>query len=265
MGLLQSVGLGAAKTVVMPFGEPPCADDPHHHAHTAPPPPTPQVPGLEAKIKMANDYVEQEFQAALKVRYKLKDLYNKVTDEWNQYKKPVEDACMGVHKALECVAHDSQQCEDAQNTSLPNVFERRKELVPEKRGPIHGCAMYKNVSAIEYAPDCKCAAGSEGDGCRDAKNTSDHTLACTHLRKRVLPAMALWRMTSPGGECFLDKKSTVNQPMLPSGDPEDFKLMDSTQQSSMSPFLLLPPVPLMPDSSQDDVRSKLSQVARAFL
>lgn len=258
MGLMHSLGLGG-KLVTMPFGEAPCADDPHHHAHTAVPPPVPQVPGLERKIKMANDYVEQEFQAALAVRYKLKDLYNKVVDEWDQYKKPVEDACQGVHKALECVANDSQQCEDAQNTSLANVFERRAKQPGQPA--IKGCTMYKNATSIEYAPDCKCAAGSESDGCRDAKLTSDHTLACTHLRKRVLPHLALWRMTSPGGECHLDNKSSVNQQLLMSGEPEDFKL-PSTADTAMAPPAVL--VPFMLERTHSD-RSNNARKARAFL
>jgi len=260
MGWLTDL-FGAVK-IQMPFGPAPCADDAHHHARVQPLMPVPGIPGLETKVGMANDYVEREFQALIAARYKMKDLARRSAEDWKNLSEPVLQGCTQTHGALTKLAEQSQQCDDAQHTDLSNLFEKRDKLPESKRQKLKGCAVFKNKAKLEEAEDCKCAAGDEHDGCRDARITSDHTLLCTQLRKRILPEMGLWKMTSPGGACHVDGKTPFNQEMLPQGQPLDFQMPDSREDSMPLVLALLPPPKRRPAAEQ---RTHRERAASAFL
>jgi len=245
----------------LPGGPPPCAEELHHHAHVHNPPAVPSIPDLEAKVKMANDYVEREFQALIATRYKMKSLYNASMDDWARLAKPLEEACNGTRHTLHQLGEETAECENTQHSVLTDVFEKRSANPSQPK--IAGCAKFKNTTYPEEADDCKCAAGSEHDGCRDAKITSDHTLMCNQLRKRVLPKMALWRLTSPGGACYVDGKTFYNKGMLPAGSPEDFKMPDSTEESSMPPLLLA--LPGAEDRGRTKEKTQVPTQMRDFL
>lgn len=248
----------------MPLGPPPCAEDPHHHAmapHARED--IPLVPDLEAKVKMANDYVESEFQALIAARYKMKDLVRRQDEEWEKNAKPLEQVCNQTRESLLKLAEQSGECEAAQNTELAELFKKRHK--DKSHAPIVGCAAYKEAEKLVQADDCKCAAGSEKDGCRGAKIASDHNLLCTHLRTKVLPSLALWRATSPGGSCMMDQSVHYNKAMLPEGQPDDFRMPVSAEAVSSMPEMLLalPPPPRLETRSRD--RGAAAKRARAFL
>lgn len=228
--------------IKLPFGAPPCGDELHHHQYVPAPKPAPGVPDLEYKVGLANDYVEREFQALLAIRYKMKDLAKRSEQDWDALSKPLEGSCTAVRTALEKLGEQTSECENAQHTDLANLFEKRDKT--KDKAAIKGCANFKVTNELSEASDCKCGAGAEHDGCRGAKIDSDHTLLCTQLRKRVLPSMALWRMTGPGGACFVNAKSTFNMGLLAPGQPADFELPSHSEaEESMPPLLLALPQP----------------------
>lgn len=232
--------MGSVDSLVMPAGPPPCPDDPHHHAEIGNPPKVDFIPDLETKVKMANNYVESEFQAMIAARYKMKDAYTKLMNEYEQARHPLEKDCNQVRNTLQKIGEENQECEDVQFTNLGNAFEKRAKN--PSNPPIKGCVDYKNDQALHEKSDCGCAAGSEEDGCKDAKIETDHTLGCTQLRKRVLPPMNLWTMTSPGGACYVGKDTWFNQGMLMNGEPSAFKMPNSADAASMPlPLLAAPP------------------------
>lgn len=228
----------------MPFGPPLCGDDLHHHAHVHKPPTVPIVPDLARKVAMANDYVEREFQAMTAIRYKMKDMVAKAEADWDSLSKPLEKACNDTHEALVKLAETSHLCDNAQHSALATLFEKRSKLPEGEKQNMRGCAKFKNVLYPEESDDCKCAAASEHDGCRDAQITSDHTLICTQLRHRVLPHMALWRLTKPGGSCYIDSRDVLNRPMLTPGAPVDFEFPENAANAASIPFSLLALPPL---------------------
>jgi len=261
MGLFHST-----PRIKMPLGAPPCVEDPHHHAHVQWPDPVPGIPDLDEKVKSANDYVEREFQALIAARYKMKDLALKTHDEWKKYGATLEEACNKTYDGLSTLASQTAECEDAQQSALPNLFEKRDKGT--SKSSIKGCAKFKNEDAPEEAGDCKCAAGSEHDGCRAAKITSDHTLLCNQLRKRVLPKMALWRATSPGGGCYVDAHTSYNQDFLGKGEPRNFELKVGATEESMPPLLLALPLPPRQPTTEQHVRRQrraVGESVRSFL
>jgi hypothetical protein len=251
MGLIHS-----ASKVVFPAGPPHCEEDMHHHAR---PPVTrddvPLVPDLQSKVKMANDFVESEFQALLATRYKMKDVAKKAEEEFQSYMEPLEKSCNDTRNALLRVAERTEECEDVQGSELASLFEKRRKS--GKKEAIKGCALSKDPTQLVDQGDCKCAAGSEKDGCRGAKITTDHSLLCTHLRKQVLPGMALWRMTTTGGNCHV-RKAFYNQALLPAGQPSNFKMPTN---EGMMPLMLLamepPPKPRRKEAQTERARSFL--------
>lgn len=254
-------GMLGKNLVMFRDGPPPCEEDKHHHAIV---PPklggVPLVPGLDEKVKRANDYVEREFQALIAARYKMKDVARKANDDWKYYSKPLELHCNQTREALFKLAEKTDECEVAQMTDLSNLFEKRAK--GEISGNISGCVVYKNAEEIEEKPNCECAAGSEKDGCRSAVITTDHSLVCTHLRKKVLPKMALWRFTNSGGPCLVDRRTPFNEPLLPMGQPEDFKI--PTGQEAMPPMLLMLQPPSRPRRRERN-RDTASQRVHDFL
>lgn len=267
MGILHSGLFGSAK-LHMPFGPPPCVEDSHKHAHIQPPPPVPGVPELQAKVSMANDYVEKEFQALIATRYKMKDIAHKAQQDWNEMTAPLEESCNNTRDKLSQLAAETGECEEAQHTELANLFEKRAKVPPMFKAmtKIEGCADFKNDDHPTKVGDCKCAAGNELDGCRTAAMESDHTLLCTHLRKRVLPRLALWRMTSPGGACHVDAKTPYNHELLARGVPKDF-VMPKHEESSIPPLLLVLEPPRRPSAAERRDRDQrvAAMRARAFL
>lgn len=227
--------MGGADSKTMPPGPPPCADDQHLTAQIGKPPSVEFIPDLETKVKMANNYVEKEFQAMIALRYKMKAEFTQLMHDYQMARSPIENDCNQVREALQKIAQETQSCEDTQYTNLGNMFEKRAKV----GGNIEGCVDYKNDKALQEKSDCSCAAGSEEDGCKDAKIETDHTLGCTHLRKRILPNMNLWTLTSPGGSCYVGKDTWFNQGMLIKGAPADFKMPN--EDAMPWPLLLFAP------------------------
>lgn len=225
----------------------------------------PTVPDLEKKVLLANDYVEKEFQALTAVRYKMKDTVARATRDWDHYSKPLEQSCTATHDALLKLAKNTQSCEDAQNSRLANLFEQRSKQPESMKSRIKGCAKAKNHSFPEEDVDCKCGErpGGEHDGCRDAQITTDHTLLCTQLRQRVLPHMALWRLTAPGGACYIDGKNSINRAMLAEGAPENFEFPQTVTNAMPSLLLALPQLPHWQSADRRAYRDREAASRRA--
>lgn|ERR1719265_3118382 len=270
------LGVSSPK-IRMPFGPPPCVEDSHRHAHIPAPPPVPGIPDLQAKVSAANKYIEDEFQALTATRYKMKELVRRNAEDYAKYSAPLGESCKKVRDNLVELAEETGECENAQEVELPKLFTKRAETpaLLKQFAKIKGCAKFQETSNVVEADDCKCATGSEKDGCKfptahadGTEMDADHSLLCSHLRKRVLPGLQLWRMTAPGGACFVNAETPFNKPMLPTGMPKDFEMPSAggpTEESSMPPLLLaLEPPIKRPETSQDN-RRLAAERARAFL
>jgi len=244
--------LHAAK-INFPFGEPPCVEDPHNHASIPPPDPVPNVPDLQAKITLANNNVEEAFQGLIKTRYAIKEQFRRSEEDWANYGKKLEQDCNVVRNSLVDLAEHTQECDDVQQHALPDMFKKR--ATHKHDGSIEGCADWRNQESFEKK-DCECAAGTEAEGCIDSPMISDHALVCSHLRKRILPQKALWRLTSKGGACSVDSHTPFNMGILPTAQPPDFKM--PAQSEMPAPLLAFP----QPPHSQQIEERRLTQNQR---
>lgn len=265
--------IGSHKTL-MPPGEPPCCGDAHRHVQVPESPPVPIVPDLQARVTAANKYVEDEFQALIATRYKMKEMVRRAREDWDYYSKPLMQSCNATRDTLVNMGEETGECENAQEVELPKLFVKRSQGPSVWSGSIGGCAKFQEHHDLVEAGDCKCANGIEKDGCKFAQAqddgsemNADHSLLCTHLRKRVLPNLKLWRLTSPGGACYMDNETPYNKPMLPTGVPKDFEMPRSgPEESSMPPILLSLEAPFrLAAAKRINARRSLADKVRAFL
>ncbi|CAK9085725.1 Rhomboid-like protease 1 [Durusdinium trenchii] len=176
-------------------------------------------PGLEDRISHANDAVESAFQDMSQTFAQMKSVMQKTQTDWEKYSTPLSNSCQDIRKELVRLAHGSPQCLDAQERILPLLFKKRAKTGEEIKGCARGDLPFAMVPST-----CQCIAGNEAKGC-DAEVDSDHVLQCTHLRRRILPALQLqqlyeemrdasnfsrwvtvcWRVAQGDGDCSISK------------------------------------------------------------
>lgn len=164
----------------------------------------------------------------------MKSLMRKTQSDWDTYSKPLAKSCQGIRKELVRLAHASPQCLDAQERILPLLFKKRAKT----GGEIEGCARGDLPFAM-VPSKCQCIAGNEAKGC-DSEVDADHVLRCSHLRRRILPAMKLDQLYEGDGDCNISKEASFNKSLLQDEEPRDFEVRAS-----------MPTLPLDPLPKQD--------------
>ncbi|CAJ1436789.1 unnamed protein product [Effrenium voratum] len=187
------------------------------------PPPTVEVynPGLEDRIDHANDAVESAFHDMSETFAEMKSLMRKTQVDWNTYSKPLASSCNGIRKELVHLAHTSPQCLDAQDRILPRLFKKRAKNGGSEE--IQGCARGDLPFAM-VPSTCQCLAGNEAGGCKDTEVDGDHVLRCSHLRRRILPAMQLQQLYEEDGDCNVSDEASFNKALLADDEPTDFEV-----------------------------------------
>eukprot|EP00403_Amphidinium_massartii_P008119 CAMPEP_0178422244 /NCGR_PEP_ID=MMETSP0689_2-20121128/27071_1 /TAXON_ID=160604 /ORGANISM="Amphidinium massartii, Strain CS-259" /LENGTH=221 /DNA_ID=CAMNT_0020043797 /DNA_START=42 /DNA_END=704 /DNA_ORIENTATION=- len=165
----------------------------------------------------ANDYTEKVYQDMVSTYEKMKAIVTKTESDWRTHGDKLQKACDGIYESLKDLAGSAKTCQNQQERTLSDLF-RARAASPAKL-PIKGCADTKVDSDLVASSDCRCAGGSEKDGCKDPKVTSDHTLLCTHLRRAVLPKMSLQNLMNEDGACNVDMKAVFNHALLPPSVP----------------------------------------------
>lgn len=221
-----------------------------HSAHKAyayifPPDPVEVYnPGLEDRLRHANDAVESNFREMAATYAQMKSLMSEAEADWERYSKPLAESCTGVRKELVHLAHTSPQCLDAQDRVLPRLFKKRAKTGDS--ADIEGCARGDLPFAMVPSA-CQCIAGNEAARCKDTKVDTDHILRCRHLRRRILPALHLEQLFEEDGDCNVSESASFNKSLLPSEMPGEFKLI----RSELTPGLLMActPKPLQRSSA----------------
>ena len=187
-------------------------------------------PGLEDRISHANDAVESAFQDMSQTFAEMKSLMRNTQKEWDTYSKPLAKSCQGIRKELVHLAHASPQCLDAQERILPSLFKKRAKSGEEIAGCARGDLPFAMVPST-----CQCIAGNEAKGC-DSEVDSDHVLRCTHLRRRILPALQLEQLFEGDGDCNISEDASFNKALLTPDEPGDFQVAHASM-----PLPVLPP------------------------
>eukprot|EP00435_Cladocopium_sp_Y103_P073575 s56_g44.t1 len=195
-------------------------------------------PGLEDRISHANDAVESAFQDMSETFAAMKSLMRKTQSDWDTYSKPLAKSCQGIRKELVRLAHASPVAQGEERI-LPLLFKKRAKT----GGDIEGCARGDLPFAM-VPSNCQCIAGNEAKGC-DSEVDSDHVLRCSHLRRRILPAMKLDQLYEGDGDCNISKEASFNKPLLQDEEPRDFQVHAS-----------MPGLPLAPLPTKQDLRQR---------
>ncbi|CAK8995999.1 unnamed protein product [Durusdinium trenchii] len=179
-------------------------------------------PGLEDRISHANDAVESAFQDMSQTFAQMKSVMQKTQTDWEKYSTPLSNSCQDIRKELVRLAHGSPQCLDAQERILPLLFKKRAKTGEEIKGCARGDLPFAMVPST-----CQCIAGNEAKGC-DAEVDSDHVLQCTHLRRRILPALQLQQLYEGDGDCSVSEDASFNKALLQDGQPGDFQVVHAS-------------------------------------
>mmetsp|Transcript_17080 Transcript_17080/g.39863 ORF Transcript_17080/g.39863 Transcript_17080/m.39863 type:complete len:267 (-) Transcript_17080:16-816(-) len=165
----------------------------------------------------ANEYTEKLFQDMVATYDKMQTVVLKTQADWRTHGDELKRACNGVHSNLRHLAGSASTCQMQQDKSLSALF--RARAGSHFKQAITGCANTEVTNDLVRASDCQCAGGTEVDGCKDPKTDADHTLLCTHLRRKVLPELHLQNLMNGGGACDVDMKASFNKPLLPPSVP----------------------------------------------